>query len=270
MSNLLKIIVVGATGRMGQAIVNEIYNDSNLQLFGAIDLDSCQRIGKDVGELMGIFTNVVISSDLNSIIKDCDILIDFTRPEASLKYLLLCVDNNISYVLGTTGFSDLEKHKIVEASKKIPICFSPNMSIGINLLISLVEQATKTLHHDYDVEIIEAHHRHKVDAPSGTALRLGESVAKVSGRTLKDNGTFHREGNMVERRSDEIGFSTIRGGDIIGDHTVLFAGDGERVELTHKASNRSTFSKGAIRAAKFLSKQSSGLFDMFDVLELKK
>jgi 4-hydroxy-tetrahydrodipicolinate reductase len=181
-----------------------------------------------------------------------------------------CVKNNIKYVLGTTGFSDEERKKIFLASKDIPICFAPNMSVGVNLLVSLVEAATEVLQKDYDMEIIESHHSEKIDAPSGTALRLGEAIAKTANLNLQENGVFHREGKMNKRKKNEIGFSTIRGGDIVGDHTVLYAGEGERIELTHKAGSRTTFATGAIKAVKFLTNHSVGLFDMMDVLNLKK
>lgn len=269
MPESLKVIVVGATGKMGQTIAHQVHGDPSLELFAAIDLDSTGRIGKDVGELIGLNTGIKISSDFESSLEVADAVIDFTRPEASLKFIELCARNNVAYVLGTTGFSDQEKILITELSTKIPICFSPNMSIGVNVLISLTEKATKILQHDYDIEIIESHHKYKVDAPSGTSLRLGESVAKVSGRNLSKDGVFQRNGNNLKRKENEIGFSTIRGGDIVGEHTVMFAGEGERVELTHKASSRSTFSKGAITAVKFLRDKKTGLFDMFDVLGLK-
>ena len=270
MENPLKIVVVGASGKMGQTLINEISNDPDLLLTGAIDQASCPTLGMDAGALFGVKTEVLINDDFESIIKKGDYVIDFTRPEASMQYLEVCIKNNIKYVLGTTGFSDEEKKKISLASKKISICFAPNMSVGVNLLVSLVEAATKVLHKDYDMEIVESHHSEKIDAPSGTALRLGEAIAKTAKLSLQENGVFHREGKMNKRKKNEIGFSTIRGGDIVGDHTVLYAGDGERIELTHKAGSRSTFALGAIKAVKFLKNQSGGLFDMMDVLNLKK
>jgi 4-hydroxy-tetrahydrodipicolinate reductase len=265
----IRIVVVGANGKMGQTLIQEIFNDESLHLFAAVDIPSSPYIGLDAGTLSGLKTNILISEALSEDHAKSDILIDFTRPEASLSYLDFCLAHNINYVLGTTGFNEDEKNKIHAAAEKIAICFAPNMSVGVNLLISLVEAATKVLHNEFDIEIIEAHHRHKVDSPSGTALRLGEAVAKSAGLSLNENSIFHREGNMAPRKTTEIGFSTIRGGDIVGDHTVLFAGDGERVELTHKASSRKTFAKGAIRAAKFITDKNSGLFDILDVLNLK-
>ena len=270
MKNPLRIVVVGASGKMGQALIKQISNDTDLILTGAIDQASCPILGSDAGLLFGIKTDVLIDDDFESIIKKGDCVIDFTRPEASVCYLEACIKNNVKYVLGTTGFSDEEKEKISLASKGIAICFAPNMSVGVNLLVSLVEAATQVLQKDYDMEIIESHHRDKIDAPSGTALRLGEAIAKTAKLNLKENGVFHRQGKMNKRTKNEIGFSTIRGGDIVGDHTVLYAGDGERIELTHKAASRSTFAIGAIKAVKFLTNHSVGLFDMMDVLNLKK
>ena len=270
MKNPLKIIIVGASGKMGQALIKEISNSPDLLLTGAVDQPSCSTLGMDAGAFFGIRTDVIINNDFEATIKKGDYLIDFTRPEASMNYLESCIKNNIKYVLGTTGFSDEEKEKIFLASKNIPICFAPNMSVGVNLLVSLVEAATHVLHKDYDMEVIESHHRDKVDAPSGTALRLGEAIAKTANLSLKENGVFKREGKIDKRKKNEIGFSTIRAGDIVGDHTVLYAGDGERIELTHKAGSRSTFAIGAIKAVKFLTNHSAGLFDMMNVLNLKK
>lgn len=269
MNHTLNIIVVGATGKMGQTLIQEIHHDSQTKLVGALEHKASSHIGEDAGYFCGINTGIVIQPKFDDIAKKADVLIDFTRPEASMSYLDVCQENKINYVLGTTGFSEAEKDNIKNAAKKIAICFAPNMSIGINLLLSLVESATEIMCEDFDIEIIESHHKDKVDSPSGTALRLGESVAKSSGRSLKEHGIFKRIGTMHPRDRKEIGFSTIRGGDIVGDHTVLFAGDGERIELTHKASSRKTFGKGALRAAKFLADKNDGLFDMQDVLGLK-
>ena len=264
----INILIVGASGRMGQSLIQEIAADNDLALIAAIDHKSSHKLGRDAGEALGISTGINIDHDIAKVISSADVLIDFTRPEASLEYLKLCEAHQVKYVIGTTGFSDQEKKLILDASKAIPIVFAPNMSIGVNLLISLVEKATQLLKDDFDIEIIEAHHRHKIDAPSGTALRLGEAVAKASGRDLKKDAQYERFGNTGERKQTTIGFSTIRGGDIVGDHTVLYAGTGERIELTHKASSRATFAKGALKAAKFLSRQKTGLFDMQQVLGL--
>ncbi len=196
-------------------------------------------------------------------------LIDFTRPEASMQYLAMCLQKSVKLVIGTTGFSAEEKQAIENASKKIGIVFAPNMSVGVTLLINLVQAAAKVLNTGYDIEVIEAHHRHKVDAPSGTALRLGQAAADALGRDLETCAVYGREGVTGERDENTIGFATVRGGDVVGDHTVLFAGIGERVELTHKASSRATFALGALRAGKFLADKQTGLFDMQDVLRLR-
>ena len=270
MNHTLNIIVVGATGKMGQTLIQEIHYDNQTKLVGALDHEKANHLGEDAGYFCGIKTGIVIQPKFDAISEKADILIDFTRPKASNNYIDLCQKNKINYVLGTTGFSEAEKDNIANVAKNIAICFAPNMSIGINLLLSLVESATAIMHEDFDIEIIESHHKDKVDAPSGTAVSLGESVAKSSGRSLKEHGTFKRTGIMPSRKRNEIGFSVIRGGDIVGDHTVLYAGDGERIELTHKASNRKTFAKGALRAAKFLADKTNGLFDMQDVLGLKQ
>lgn len=270
MDNTLNIIIVGATGKMGQTLIQEINKDSETTLVAAIEHKDSPYIGKDASYFCGINSGINISTDFEGLKEKANILIDFTRPKASLDYLYFCQKNKVNYVLGTTGFSDSEKHLIENISQDIAICFAPNMSVGVNLLISLVESATKILHEDFDIEIIESHHKDKVDSPSGTAFMLGESVAKSSGRSLKEHGVFKREGNMNPRKRKEIGFSAIRGGDIVGDHTVLYAGDGERIELTHKASSRRTFAKGALRAAKFLADKTSGLFNMHDVIGLNK
>ena len=268
MKKKIIVIVVGSTGKMGQTLIHEIIKDGDTELIGALDHPNCDRLGQDAGDQLGLKTNIEITSDLEQL-NHADVLIDFTRPEASINYLNFCVERKIKYVLGTTGFNDAQKSLIENASKKIAICFAPNMSVGINILISLVEQVSSILNKDFDIEIIEAHHRHKVDAPSGTALRLGEAVAKGTQSNLKENAIYHRQGTMPERNISDIGFSTIRGGDIVGDHKVLFAGDGERIELTHKASSRSTFALGALRASKFLVNYEFGLFDMTDVLKIK-
>lgn len=269
MNQTLNIIVVGATGKMGQTLIQEIHHDSQTILVGALEHEKASHIGEDAGYFCGIKTGVTIQPKFDAISEKADILIDFTRPEASNNYLDFCQKNKINYVLGTTGFSEAERDNIISVAKNIAVCFAPNMSIGVNLLLSLVESATAIMHEDFDIEIIESHHKDKVDAPSGTALSLGESVAKSSGRSLKENGIFKRTGIMAPRNRNEIGFSSVRGGDIVGDHTVLYAGDGERIELTHKASSRKTFAKGALRAAKFLADKTEGLFDMQDVLGLK-
>ncbi len=263
------IVIAGATGRMGQTLIEGVLADEALTLHAAIDRADSPQIGQDAGAQFGKNTGVKISSDVDAALKGADVLVDFTRPEASLQYLEACKKANVKHVIGTTGFSDAQKIHIHEASKHIAVVFAPNMSVGVTLLINLVEQAAKTLNEDYDIEVVEMHHRHKVDAPSGTALRLGEAAAQGLGCELKDRAIYAREGVMGEREAGQIGFATLRGGDVVGDHTVVFAGIGERVELTHKASSRATFALGALRAAKFLQNHPTGLFDMQDVLHLR-
>jgi 4-hydroxy-tetrahydrodipicolinate reductase len=264
-----KIVIAGATGRMGQALLQGVFEDSSLQLYGALDRAGNPNIGRDAGEQVGKNTGVYISDDADETLQGADVLIDFTRPDASMDYLEICQRHHVKHVIGTTGFTVEQKAKIEAASKKIAIVFAPNMSVGVTLLLSLVEQAAKVLNEGYDIEVVEMHHRHKVDAPSGTALRLGEAAAQGLGQDLKDCAIYAREGVTGEREAGKIGFATLRGGDVVGDHTVVFAGIGERVELTHKASSRATFALGALRAAKFLGNKTSGLYDMRDVLNLR-
>ncbi len=263
-----KIVIAGATGRMGHALLEGVFSDEGLQLYGALDRVGSANVGRDAGEFSGKNTSLYVSDDAKQTLQGADVLIDFTRPEASLDYLELCEQYQVKHVIGTTGFTVEQKAKIEAASKHIAIVFAPNMSVGVTLLINLVEQAAKVLNDGYDIEVVEMHHRHKVDAPSGTALRLGEAAAQGLGQDLKDCAIYAREGVTGEREAGKIGFATLRGGDVVGDHTVVFAGIGERVEITHKASSRATFALGALRAAKFLAGKKSGLYDMRDVLNL--
>ena len=264
-----KIVIAGVTGRMGHALLEGVFADDELQLHAALDRADSPQIGQDAGAQFGKNSGVSITSDVAAALKGADVLIDFTRPEASLMYLDACQTANVKHIIGTTGFTVEQKAKIEAASKQIAIVFAPNMSVGVTLLLSLVEQAAKTLNEGYDIEIVEMHHRHKVDAPSGTALRLGEAAAQGLGQNLKDCAIYAREGVTGEREAGKIGFATLRGGDVVGDHTVVFAGIGERVEITHKASSRATFALGALRAAKFLAGKKTGLYDMRDVLNLQ-
>lgn len=265
----LKVVIAGCSGRMGHALLESVFADAELVLHGALDRADNPYLGRDAGEQFGKLSGVKVTSDVNAALKDADVLVDFTRPEASMQYLDACQKANVSMVIGTTGFSAGQKAAIQAASENIAIVFAPNMSVGVTLLINLVEQAAKVLKDGYDIEVVEMHHRHKVDAPSGTALRLGEAAAQGIGQSLKDCAIYAREGVTGEREAGKIGFATLRGGDVVGDHTVMFAGVGERVELTHKASSRATFAIGALRAAKFLAEKKSGQFDMQDVLGLK-
>lgn len=269
MAQALKIVIAGCTGRMGQVLLDCVFSDADLALHGAVDRASNPQIGRDAGDLFGKNTGVKISGNMDEALKNADVLVDFTRPEASLQYLAACEKANVNMVIGTTGFTADEKSVIAKAAEKIGIVFAPNMSVGVNLLINLVEQAAKVLAQDYDIEVVEMHHRHKVDAPSGTALRLGEAAAKGINKALSECAVYAREGVTGEREAGTIGFATMRGGDVVGDHTVVLAGVGERVELTHKASSRATFALGALRAAKFLADKKTGLFDMQDVLGFK-
>lgn len=266
---MIKVVIAGSSGRMGQALLEGIFADQALQLHGAIDRADSPRIGRDAGEPFGRVTGVKICADVQATLAGADVFIDFTRPEASMEYLALCEKAGVKLVIGTTGFTSEQKNQITKTAEKVSVVFAPNMSVGVTLLINLVQAAAKVLADGYDVEIIEAHHRHKVDAPSGTALRLGEAAASALGRNLQECAIYGREGVTGERDAKTIGFATVRGGDVVGDHTVLFAGTGERVELTHKASSRATFALGALRAAKFLGDMKTGLFDMQDVLGLK-
>jgi len=266
---MLKVVIAGCSGRMGHALLEGVFADSELKLHGALDRVDSPNTGRDAGEQFGRVSGVKISHDVAAALQGADVLVDFTRPEPSLEYLAACQHANVKLVIGTTGFTADQKKLIEAAANKVAIVFAPNMSVGVTLLINLVQAAAKVLSEGYDIEVIEAHHRHKVDAPSGTALRLGEAAAAALGRNLDDCAIYGREGVTGERDPSTIGFATVRGGDVVGDHTVLFAGIGERVELTHKASSRATFALGALRAAKFLTGKSSGLYDMQDVLGLK-
>lgn len=254
---------------MGHALLDGVFADSELKLHAALDRFDSHQLGRDAGEQFGLVSGVLVTSDIHAALKGADVLVDFTRPEPSLEYLQACCAAKVAMVIGTTGFNPEHKKRIEVASAEIGIVFAPNMSVGVTLLINLVKAAAKVLDEGYDVEIIEAHHRHKVDAPSGTALRLGEAAAEALGRDLDECAIYGREGVTGERDANTIGFATVRGGDVVGDHTVLFAGIGERVELTHKASSRATFALGALRAAKFLQSKKTGLYDMQDVLGLK-
>jgi 4-hydroxy-tetrahydrodipicolinate reductase len=263
------IAIAGSSGRMGRALIEAVAQSGDFRLKAALERADSPFLGKDAGELFGAPCGIGISADLDRVLPGCDVLVDFTRPEATLQHLDLCRRLGIRMVIGTTGFSADQKERFVEASGSISMVIAPNMSVGVNLTFKLLELAAKVLDDGYDIEIVEAHHRHKVDAPSGTALRMGEVVAAALGRDLAECAVYGREGVTGERKASTIGFATVRGGDIVGDHTVMFAGTGERVEITHKASSRATFAQGALRAARFLSSRKNGLFDMQDVLGLR-
>jgi len=254
---------------MGRALIDAVVQAGDFQLKAALERPDSPFLGKDAGELVGSPCGVRISADLERSLADCDVLVDFTRPEATLKHLEICGSRGIRMVIGTTGFTQQQQKLIGAASRNVAVVMAPNMSVGVNLTFKLVELTAKVLNEGYDVEIIEAHHRHKVDAPSGTALRMGEVIARALGRDLAECAVYGREGETGERKPSTIGFATVRGGDIVGDHTALFAGTGERVEITHRAASRATFALGALRAARFLAVKKTGLFDMQDVLGLK-
>lgn len=262
------ITIAGSSGRMGRALLEALAQAPDARLFAALERPGSPFVGKDAGELFGSPCGVDITDDAGAAIAGSHVFIDFTRPEGTLAHLELCRKHGVKMVIGTTGFSAEQKRLIADAGRDISIVFAPNMSVGVNLTFKLLEIAAKVLNEGYDIEVIEAHHRHKVDAPSGTALRMGEVVAEALGRDLAECAVYGREGVTGERSSSTIGFATVRGGDIVGDHTVMFAGIGERVEITHKASSRATFANGALRAARFLAGRGNGVYDMQDVLGL--
>lgn len=265
-----RIAVMGAAGRMGKTLIEAVQQTPGAGLTAAIDRPDSSLVGADAGELAALGRiGVPLSGDLDRVADEFDVLIDFTHPTVTLKNLAFCRKHRKAMIIGTTGFSVEEKQLLAEAGKDIPIVFAANFSVGVNLCLKLLDTAARVLGDDVDIEITEAHHRHKVDAPSGTAVRMGEVIADALGRDLKKVAVYGREGQTGVRARDTIGFATVRAGDIVGDHTVLFAADGERVEITHKASSRMTFAKGAVRAALWLDKREPGLYDMQDVLDLR-
>lgn len=271
MADPLRIAIVGAGGRMGRQLIQAINETENLTLGVAFERKGSSLIGTDAGELAGIGKNhIIVTDDLNATQQSFDLMIDFTQPAGTLTHLAFCVQHNKAMVIGTTGFDDAGKAAITEAARKIAIVFAANFSVGVNLLLKLLETATAIMGDYSDIEIIEAHHRYKVDAPSGTALAMGEVIAKTLQRDLKQCAVYCREGYTGQRDRQAIGFATIRAGDIVGEHTAMFADTGERIEITHKASNRIAFAKGALRAAIWLKQRKNGLFDMRDVLNFNK
>ena len=267
---MTRIAVVGANGRMGLSLIKAAVLADKTTLTAAVTRPGNVTLGKDAGELAGISPlGIKVVGDLAGVVDQFDVLIDFTRPDASMSFIEICRKSGKKMVIGTTGYTDSQKATIADAAKDVAIVLAPNMSVGVNLTLKLLEMAAKVMGDYTDIEIIEAHHRHKVDAPSGTALRMGEVVAATLGRDLKDCAIYGREGNTGERDRKTIGFSTIRAGDIVGDHTVMFADDGERVEITHKATSRMTFANGAVKAAAWLQDKQNGLYDMQDVLGLR-
>jgi len=263
------VAVAGASGRMGHMLIEAIRAADDCRLAGALDMPSSPAIGNDAAAFLGHASGVPVTADLEAGLEHAQVLIDFTRPEGTLAHVKACRERGVKMVIGTTGFSDAQKAQIADAAREIAIVMAPNMSVGVNVTLKLLEMAAKALATGYDIEVIEAHHRHKVDAPSGTALKMGEVIAAAIGRDLKECAVYERYGHTGERDPSTIGFSTIRGGDIVGDHTVLFAGTGERIEITHRSASRATYAQGSLRAVRFLAGQERGLFDMFDVLGLR-
>ncbi|ERS90803.1 MULTISPECIES: 4-hydroxy-tetrahydrodipicolinate reductase [unclassified Halomonas] len=267
---MTRIAIVGVAGRMGRTLVNAVQQDEGATLAGGVVEPGSSLVGADIGELAGVGRlGVSAVDDLAAIVDDFDVLIDFTAPRVTLANLAVCAEHGKRMVIGTTGLSDKELAELDAFRDKLPFVFAPNMSVGVNLTLKLLETAARALGDEgYDIEVVESHHRHKVDAPSGTALKMGEVVAESLGRTLKEHGVFERVGQCGPRSDKEIGFATVRAGDIVGEHTVMFATEGERIEITHKASSRMTFAKGAVRAARWVAGQGNGRYAMQDVLGL--
>jgi len=267
---MVRVAIMGAGGRMGKTLIQAVNESKKVELAAGIVEPGSSLVGVDLGELAGVGrVGIQVADNLETVVNDFDLLIDFTAPAVTLANAAFCAANGKAMVIGTTGLNDDEKAELAVAAKKAPIVFAPNMSVGVNVCFRLLELAAAALGDDYDVEIVEAHHRHKVDAPSGTALGMGEVVAKALGRNLKEVAVYGREGQTGARKPETIGFATMRVGDVVGDHTVVFGNEGERVEITHKASSRMTFAKGAVRAAAWLEGKAAGLYDMQDVLDLK-
>ena len=260
-----KIAIAGASGRMGRTLIEALLAAPDLALGAALDRADSPDIGRDAGEFLGRRTGIAIGSDLAAV-RGCQVLIDFTRPQATAAHLAACAEHAVKAVIGTTGFDATGRAAIAAAAHRTAIVFAPNMSVGVNAVFSLLQLAARLLDANYDVEIVEAHHRHKVDAPSGTALRMGEVIAAARGRRLDEVAVYQRHGHPGERPAGAIGFAAVRGGDIVGDHTALFAGSGERIEIVHRSTSRLGYALGALRAARFLFGRESGLYDMSDVL----
>lgn len=265
----IRVAVTGASGRMGRMLIEAITASDDCVLAGAIDMPGSTAIGQDAAAFLGRTSGVHISADLKAGLANAQVLIDFTRPEGTLAHMAACRELGIKLVIGTTGFTEAQKAEIAAQAQHMAIVMSANMSVGVNVMMRLLDVAARALSQGYDIEIIEAHHRHKVDAPSGTALAMGETIAAALGKNLKDCAVYAREGVTGERDPSTIGFATIRGGDIIGDHTALFAGTGERIEITHKSGTRAGYAQGSLRAVRFLADKTTGLFNMNDVLGLK-
>lgn len=265
----MNFCIAGASGRMGRMLIEAVLASPGDRLTGALDQPGGGAIGTDAAAFLGHDSGVLITADLAAGLAGADVLIDFTRPEGTLTHLAQCRRLGVRAVIGTTGFDTTGKAAIADAARDVPLVFAPNMSVGVNVVMKLLDMAARALSTGYDIEVIEAHHRHKVDAPSGTALAMGEVLAQALGRDLADCAVLARQGHTGERDPSSIGFATIRGGDIVGDHTVLFAGTGERIEISHKSSSRQGYAQGSLRAAHFLADKAPGLYDMADVLNLR-
>lgn len=261
----MRIAIAGANGRMGRMLIEAVLNSQDLTLTAALVRTGSTDVGQDAGAFLGTITGVQITDDLD-VLKDADCLIDFTLPDALQNHLDACVRHNTKCVIGTTGLSTEQKQAIHAAGQKTAIVFAPNMSVGVNVALKLIDVAARLLGSDYDAEIFEAHHRHKIDAPSGTALAMGETIARAWGKDLDDIADWARHGVTGERETGHIGFSVLRGGDIIGEHTTFFCGTSERIEITHRSNSRATFAQGSLRAARYLARKDYGVFDMQDVL----
>ncbi|HEU5297563.1 MAG TPA: 4-hydroxy-tetrahydrodipicolinate reductase [Burkholderiaceae bacterium] len=265
----LAVAVAGASGRMGHMLIEAVVHSDDCRLSGALDVSTSPALGQDAAAFLGADTGIRVTSDLRAGISGAQVLIDFTRPEGTLAHLGVCRELGVAAVVGTTGLSAEQKSEVARIAQQIPIVMSPNMSAGVNVVLKLLDMAARALNDGYDIEIIETHHRHKVDAPSGTALQMGEVIACALGRDLASSAVYGREGATGERKVSTIGFSSVRGGDIVGDHTVLFAGTGERIEITHRSASRATYAQGSLRAARFVAGKRPGLYDMHDVLGLR-
>jgi len=253
---------------MGQMLIEAVMTAEDCRLVAALDAPESATLGLDAAAFLGKASGITITADVPQALQAADVLIDFTRPEGSLAYAKVCIDLGVRMVIGTTGFTEAQKAILAASAEKTAIVFSPNMSVGVNVTLKLLQMAAQALHTGYDIEIIETHHKHKVDAPSGTALHMGEVIAQAQGTRLAERAIYARQGHTGERPAGSIGFAALRGGDIVGDHTVLFAGEGERLEITHKSSSRVGYAQGSLRAARFLAGRHTGLYDMFDVLGL--
>jgi 4-hydroxy-tetrahydrodipicolinate reductase len=270
---MIRVAIAGASGRMGRMLIEAVQQAPDCRLVGAMDRPGSPTIGQDatawLGHASGVLVTDELASGLGQRADQAQVLIDFTRPDGTIAHLAACRERGIAMVIGTTGFSDAQKAEIAAAAQHIGIMMAPNMSVGVNVVLRLLDMAARALNEGYDIEVVEAHHRHKVDAPSGTALAMGETVAKALGRDLNACAVYGREGVTGERDPSTIGFATVRGGDIVGDHTVMFCGTGERIEISHKASSRVGYAQGSLRAARFLAQHPAGLYDMGDVLGLR-